>query len=80
MKPHYIELLPLTRAHCVESCRFALAPIATSAHEVLDPEPVSTWAHILDNAHKLSTNCLAKRLGGGVVFIAGKKEIPHQSD
>ena len=55
----------------VETCRFVLTPLADSTHQVLDPEPTSTWFYVLDNAHVLSTNCVAKKLGGGVIFIKG---------
>lgn len=53
-----------------KSCRFALAILPTPTGRVVDPSPVSSWAFILKNAHKLSTNCLGRRLGGGVIFIA----------
>ena len=52
--------------------------IATSSGKVLDAEPVSTWAFVERNALKLSTNCLAKKLGGGVIFIAGLAASPYQ--
>ena len=61
----------LTRVLCVETCRVALMPVATSSGKVLDPEPVSTWSYIERNALRLSTQCLAKKLGGGIIFIAG---------
>lgn len=73
-----LQLLPLTRGHCVESCRFVLAPLASPSGKIIDPEPVSTWSYVLDNAHTLSTKCLARKLGGGVIFIAGLLACPHQ--
>lgn len=53
-----------------KSCRFALMSIATSSGKVIDPEPVSTWSFVERNTLKLSTSCLAAKLGGGVIFIA----------
>ena len=53
-------------------------PIATRSGKVINPEPVSTWAFIQKNAIKLSANCLAKKIGGGVVFIAGLAASPHR--
>ncbi|KAL9137139.1 MAG: hypothetical protein Q9175_001651 [Cornicularia normoerica] len=46
-----------------KSCRVALMSIATSSGRVIDPEPVSTWSFVENNAQRLSTNCLARKLG-----------------
>ncbi len=70
------SLTSLTRAQCAESCRFALAPLAAASGKVFDPETVSTWSFVLRNAHLLSTNCPARKQGGGVVFIAAKSGLP----
>lgn len=53
-------------------------PIAASLGKVIDPEPVSTWSFVERNVLRLSTNCLAKKLGGGVIFIAGLAAYPPQ--
>lgn len=53
-----------------KSCRFALTPIAVSSGKVINAEPVSTWSFIESNALKLSTNCMGRKFGGGVIFIA----------
>ncbi|KAF6238315.1 hypothetical protein HO173_003595 [Letharia columbiana] len=53
-----------------KSCRFALMPIAASSRKVIDPEPVSTWSFVERNVLRLSTNCLARKLGGGVILLA----------
>ncbi len=52
-------------------------PIASQSGKVINPEPVSTWSFVEKNAIKLSANCLVKKLGGGVVFIAGLAASPH---
>ena len=53
-------------------------PVATGSRKVIDPEPVSTWSFIETKALKLSTNCLAKKLGGGLILIAGLTPYSHQ--
>lgn len=75
---HCTKILPLTEAHCLESCRFALAPIAADSGEVFDPQTRSKWSFVIKNAHVLAGNCPAKKLGGGVTFIAGLATCPHQ--
>ncbi|CAD6567266.1 MAG: hypothetical protein ASARMPREDX12_000170 [Alectoria sarmentosa] len=40
---------------------------------IINAEPVSTWSFVERNAQKVSTNCLARKVGGGVIFIADPK-------
>ena len=68
----------LTTVHRVGTCRVALMPVASSSGKVLDPEPVSTWSYIESNALRLSSQCLAKKLGGGFILVAGLTPYSHQ--
>lgn len=73
--PRSMQLTFLTRKNRLGSCRFALTPLPTASGKVINPEPVSTWSFVESNAHILSTNCPARKLGGGVIFIAGLSSV-----
>lgn len=55
----------------VESCRVALMSVADPSGQIIDAEPVSTWAFIERSANQLLTVCLARKSGGGFILIAG---------
>ena len=71
------EMIAANESALVGSCRFALMPLAMSSGKVLNPESVSTWSFVESNAVRLSANCVARKLGGGVIFIAGLVACPH---
>ena len=66
----------LMRERCAGSCRIALMSVANEKGVVVDPTPLSKWAHVESNAVKVAEEYVGRRLPqGGFSLISGSAEL-----